>query len=240
MRKYIDDVAARRALETAAQHADKARDPLPFVWTGASWATPGGEWRDLPLIRKGVGDWLADVVAGLRWHYAPAIEAGERRADLERQAESVDTSALLTEAGARALLHQKAASLRQAAAAITTPPAPFALETLQSLDTVASEMLSAPDGRATHLLSLASQFDAFRAPLRDPAEWVKRLGSAPHSVHVRTSAVWEAFCAAEPVLARSLGTTGGKRALFAAMDGRFGARRKLAGYEGWRGVALNG
>ncbi|MFB7494709.1 methyltransferase domain-containing protein [Streptomyces sp. NPDC056161] len=40
--------------------------------------------------------------------------------------DTVDTSALLTEAGARALLHQEAASLRQAAAAITTPPAPGA------------------------------------------------------------------------------------------------------------------
>ncbi|TVZ94324.1 hypothetical protein [Streptomyces sp. BK340] len=179
------------------------------------------------------------MAAGLRWYYAPAIEAGERRAELERRAGTIETNALLAEAQARALLHQEAASLRHAAAAVTTPPAPFTLKTLQSLDTVASEILSAPDGRATHLLSLASQFDAFRAPLRDPAEWVKRLGSVPHSVHVRTSAVWEAFCAAEPVLARSLGTTGGKRALFAAMDGRFGARRKLAGYEGWRGVALN-
>ncbi|MFE2546758.1 hypothetical protein [Actinacidiphila glaucinigra] len=240
MRKYIDDVAARRALETAAQHAGHARDPLPFVWTGASWATPGGEWRDLPLIRKGVGDWLSDVADGLRWYYAPAIEAEEQRADLERRASSAETNAAYAEAGARALLHQEAASLRRDAAAIATPPAPVALETLQSLGTVASEMLSAPDTRATHLLSLASQFDAFRAPLRDPAEWVKRLGSAPHSVHVRTSAAWEAFCAAEPVLARSLGTTGGKRALFTAMDSRFGARRKLAGYEGWRGVALDG
>lgn len=137
LRKYIDDVAARRALETAAQHADKARDPLPFVWTGASRATPGGEWRDLPLIRKGVGDWLADVAAGLRWYYAPAIEAGERRAELERRAGTIETDALLAEAEARALLHQEAASLRHAVAAITTPPAPFALKTLQSLDTVA-------------------------------------------------------------------------------------------------------
>ncbi|MCZ4609607.1 hypothetical protein O3S80_38740 [Streptomyces sp. Lzd4kr] len=126
-----------------------------------------------------MGEWLADVAAGLRWYYAPAIEAGERRAELERRAGTIETNALLAEAEARAFLHQEAASLRHAAAAITTPPAPFALKTLQSLDTVASEMLSAPDGRATHLLSLASQFDAFRAPLRDPAEWVKRLGSAP-------------------------------------------------------------
>ncbi|MFD8027926.1 hypothetical protein ACFV3F_04065 [Streptomyces sp. NPDC059717] len=154
MRKYIDDVAARRALETAAQHADKARDPLPFVWTGASWTTPGGEWRDLPLIRKGVGDWLADVAAGLRWYYAPAIEAEERRAELERQANMAETNALFAEAEARALLHREADSLRRDAAAITTPPTPFAMETLQSLEAVASEMLSAPDARATHLLSL--------------------------------------------------------------------------------------
>jgi hypothetical protein len=39
-------------------------------------------------------------------------------------------------------------------------------------------------------------------------------------------------------LARSLGTVAGKRALFAAMDKRFGARRKLSGYEGRRGVTL--
>lgn len=103
---------------------------------------------------------------------------------------------------------------------------------------VASEVESASDTRATQLLSLASQFDAFRAPLNDPASWVRNLGSAPHGVHVRTTAAWEAFVTAEPVLARSLGAVTGKRALFAAMDKRFGVRRKLVGYEGWRGVAL--
>ncbi|MFJ9792698.1 hypothetical protein [Streptomyces globosus] len=117
-------------------------------------------------------------------------------------------------------------------------PARVAPDVVRDIGTVASEVESASDGRATQLLSLASQFDAFRAPLNDPAAWVRRLGTAPHNVHVRTSVVWEAFCAAEPVLARNLGTTTGKRALFAAMDKRFGARRKLAGYEGWRGVAV--
>lgn len=38
----MDDVAARRALETAAQYADKARDPLPFVWTGQVGRHPAG------------------------------------------------------------------------------------------------------------------------------------------------------------------------------------------------------
>ncbi|MEU0816016.1 hypothetical protein [Streptomyces mirabilis] len=107
-----------------------------------------------------------------------------------------------------------------------------------ALKAVSDEILSAANGRATHLLSLASQFDPFRAPMRDPAEWVKCLGDAPRTVHVRTSAAWDAFCVAEPGVVRSLGAVAGKRALFAAMDKRFGARRKLSGYEGWRGVAL--
>ncbi|MGN5379559.1 hypothetical protein ACQ4WX_26580 [Streptomyces lasalocidi] len=238
MPKYIENARARAALAVAAQHADKARDPLPFVWTGASWTTPGGEWRDLPLIRKGMGEWLADVTAGLRWHYAPALEATERREELERRAKFVEAGMTSAEAGAKEAVRERAASLRRDAAAIETPPAPFTLETLHALDSVGSEMLSASDARATQLLSLASQFEAFRAPMRDPVAWVKRLGVAPHSVHVRTSAVWEAFATAEPVLARTLGTVAGKRALFAAMDKRFGARRKLSGYEGWRGVAL--
>lgn len=236
--KYVDDVAARGVLELVARHADKARDPLPYVWTGASWTTPGGEWRDLPLIRKGLGEWLADVVAGLRWYYAPAMEADERRAELERRAKSAELDAGFAESGAAVLLHEQAAVLRRDAAAIETPPAPFTLESLHALGSVVSEMLSASDARATQLLSLASQFETFRAPMRDPAAWVKRLGAAPHSVHVRTSAAWEAFATAEPVLARSLGTVTGKRALFAAMDKRFGARRKLSGFDGWRGVSL--
>ncbi|MDX6758046.1 hypothetical protein SIN09_00940 [Streptomyces sp. F8] len=117
-------------------------------------------------------------------------------------------------------------------------PADVAPAVVRDIGAVASEVESASDGRATQLLSLASQFDAFRAPLNDPATWVRMLGTAPHNVHVRTSVVWEAFCAAEPVLARNLGTVTGKRALFAAMDKRFGTRRKLAGYEGWRGAVV--
>ncbi|MBT2453909.1 hypothetical protein [Streptomyces sp. ISL-86] len=119
-------------------------------------------------------------------------------------------------------------------------PAPVhvAPAVVRDIGTVASEVESASDARATQLLSLASQFDAFRAPLNDPAAWVRMLGTAPHNVHVRTSAAWDAFCAAEPVLARNLGATTGKRTLFAAMDKRFGARRKLAGYEGWRGAVV--
>ncbi|MFD4785615.1 hypothetical protein ACFWN1_00695 [Streptomyces sp. NPDC058459] len=111
---------------------------------------------------------------------------------------------------------------------------------MRDLRAVANEIESASDARSTQLLSLASQFDAFRAPLNDPASWVRNLGAAPYGTHVRTSAVWEAFASAEPVLARSLGTVTGKRALFTAMDKRFGARRKLSGYEGWRGVSLPG
>ncbi|MFJ5950675.1 hypothetical protein [Streptomyces noursei] len=239
MGKYVDDVDARRALDVAAQYADMARGPLPFVWTGAEWTTPGGERRDLPLIRRGMGEWLADVVAGLRWRHAPALEAAAEREYRLRRARALERDAVTAEAGAQAVLLRKAQGLRREADAMPSLPASVTLDDVEALKSVSDEMLSASNGRATQLLSLASQFDHFRAPMRDPAEWVRLLGAAPRSVHVRTSVVWDAFCVAEPVLSRSLGTVMGKRALFAAMDRRFGARRKLSGYEGWRGVALS-
>ncbi|WP_236241668.1 hypothetical protein [Streptomyces sp. CC228A] len=227
-------MAARCALDTAAQHADRAGTPLPFVWSGAQWTTPGGEWRDWPLIRRGMGEWLRAVVAGLNADEGSA----ERRSVLrDRMGVIMDALPDATTAEEEDDLLASMAALRKELESI---PAPANVDPAIERDVraVASEIESASDARATQLLSLASQFEAFRAPLNDPAAWVKRLGTAPHSAHVRTSAVWDAFASAEPVLARSLGTVTGKRALFAAMDKRFGARRKLSGYEGWRGVAL--
>ncbi|MFM9448156.1 hypothetical protein [Streptomyces acidiscabies] len=237
MGKYVDDMAARHALETVAQHVDRVRDPLPFVWSGAVWTTQSGEWRDFPLIRRGMGEWLRRAAEALspdsdtaltnrRYELSYAMdearnrmeEAGVEDDEADRQADIIGT-------------------LREQLKALPAP-ARVAPVVLGHIRDVASEIEAASDARASQLLSLASQFDAFRAPLNDPATWVRNLGGAPYGVHVRTSAVWEAFADAEPVLARSLGTTTGKRALFTAMDKRFGARRKLSGYEGWRGVAL--
>ncbi|KNB49185.1 hypothetical protein AC230_28115 [Streptomyces caatingaensis] len=237
--KYIDDAVARSALETAAQHADKAGRPTPFVWTGADWTTPGGERRDLPLIRRGMGEWLRDLGAGLHAAHAEAVDARARWKYLMDQMRELRIQAnAATDPGAKEYLNEAADELARDASYIHIPAAPIDPDVVPVIGSVASEILSAPNSRATQLLSLASQFESFRAPMRDPGEWVKRLAAAPRSVHVRTTAVWDAFCVAEPVLARSLGATAGKRALFAAMDRRFGARRKLAGYEGWRGVAL--
>lgn len=62
MGKYVDDAAARRALDLAAKHAHTAARDVPYRWNGSSWNTPGGEWRDLPLIRRGMGEWLLSLV----------------------------------------------------------------------------------------------------------------------------------------------------------------------------------
>ncbi|QRX94325.1 hypothetical protein [Streptomyces noursei] len=208
--------------------------PVPFVWSGAQWTTPGGEWRDWPLVRRGMGEWLRGL--------ADALDAGEENEKLRRELQGYLLDSRVAAHNATdpddKRWHQDVAD--GLARDLEAIPAPVDVSPLvvRSLRDVASEIESASDARATQLLSLASQFDAFRAALNDPATWVKRLGAAPYSVHVRTSAVWEAFCAAEPVLSRSLGAVMGKRALFAAMDKRFGTRRKLSGYEGWRGVSL--
>lgn len=209
---------------------------MPFVWSGAQWTTPGGEWRDWPLIRRGMGEWLRGL--------ADALDSGEtdalRRRVLRDRMDAIRDALpdAVTDAEEDRLTEVMGALRKE----LDSIPAPIKVApgTVTRLRDVASEVESASDARATQLLSLASQFDAFRAPLNDPASWVRKLGAAPHGVHVRTSAVWIAFATAEPVLARSLGTVTGKRALFAAMDKRFGARRKLSGYEGWRGVALPG
>lgn len=237
----MDDGAARHALEAAAQHADKAAREVPYLWNGASWTTPGGEWRDFPLIRRGMGEWLVSVFKGWQYLHQEIIELTARRESLLEESQELRIASLRrgTDPGAQRMMFERAKGLMEQAHEI--PPyfdAPVSPEIIKNLETVATELLSATDARATQLLSLASQFDTFRAPMRDPAQWVSRLVSAPRSAHVRTSLVWEAFSASEPVLARSLGVRTGKRLLFAAMDRRFGARRKLAGYEGWRGVAL--
>ncbi|MGP3969430.1 hypothetical protein [Streptomyces sp. 6N223] len=242
MAKYIDDAAARRALEFAAQHADKASSEVPYRWNGSSWTTPGGEWRDLPLIRRGVGEWLGRLVGDVRdFEDRQVIAEQERRAALMEEVRRLETafSQPHMDPGARDLLVRQAIEKDEEAKRIVIPDGALDLEILDALKAVSGEILSASDTRATQLLSLASQFDAFRAPMRDPAEWVARLTPGPRSAHVRASVVWEAFSVAEPVLARSLGVRTGKRLLFAAMDRRFGTRRKLAGYEGWRGVALS-
>ncbi|MFJ7997142.1 hypothetical protein ACIQ7D_08310 [Streptomyces sp. NPDC096310] len=181
-----------------------------------------------------MGEWLRGLADALD---SEEVNEGRRRALRDRLEAARDAlpDAATEEEEERLLVSLGA--LRQQLDSIPAP-AGVAPGVIHRVRDVASEIESASDGRATQLLSLASQFDAFRASLSDPATWVRNLGAAPHGMHVRTSVVWEAFVTAEPVLARSLGTVTGKRALFAAMDKRFGARRKLSGYEGWRGVAL--
>ncbi|MGW4384374.1 hypothetical protein [Kitasatospora sp. NPDC004531] len=237
----MDDALARRAWDAAAFAASQQGAPaVPFTWSGTRWETPGGEWRDLPLIRRGMGEWLANLAGWLRYENYEAMKIAERKAELERGAArfELDARLALTDAGARAYAQRQAYVLRSEAAGIDVPPMTVELVEIEAMEAVSGEMLSATDTRATQLLSLASQFDSFRAPMRDPADWVSHLVPAPRSEHVRTSLVWEAFTAAEPALAGALGSRTGKRLLFAAMDKRFGARRKLGGYDGWRGVAL--
>ncbi|WEV27927.1 hypothetical protein OYE22_24205 [Streptomyces sp. 71268] len=235
MSKYIADASARDALEVAAMHASRADVPVPFVWNGAQWATQGGEWRDWPLIRREVGGWLRGLADALSGDGALTERRRRARRQLDAAREALEDAGVSEEEEERQtqIIGVAYKELEATRGAVTVQPA-----LVRDMRVVASEIESASDARATQLLSLASQFDAFRASLSDPASWVRSLGTAPRGVHVRTAAVWEAFSAAEPVLARSLGMTTGKRALFAAMDKRFGARRKLAGYEGWRGVAL--
>ncbi|MCX4781112.1 hypothetical protein [Streptomyces sp. NBC_01264] len=205
---------------------------MPFVWNGAQWTTPAGEWRDWPLIRRDMGGWLRSLVEGVE---ADASNKERQRALRESLDEARNRAEDAQSDEEQEHHYAEVGRLRQELDSLPAP-AEVAPSVVRDIATVASEVESASDARATQLLSLASQFDAFRAPLNDPAAWVRMLGTAPHSAHVRTSVVWEAFCAAEPVLARNMGTTAGKRALFTAMDKRFGARRKLAGYEGWRGA----
>lgn len=232
--KYIADASARDALEAAARHADRASVPVPFTWSGAQWTTSGGEWRDWPLIRRGMGEWLRGLADALD---AEEVRTERRRALRDRLAAIRDALPDAATEEEEERLMDSMGSLRQELDSIPLP-VDVAPSKIHGMRDVATEVESASDARATQLLSLASQFDAFRAPMNDPAAWVRRLGTAPHGAHVRTSTVWDAFCAAEPVLARSMGATTGKRALFTAMDKRFGARRKLSGYDGWRGVSL--
>lgn len=236
--KYIDDTLAHRALDAAAYALAPGSPQVPFLWSGTQWVTLTGEWRDLPKVRSGVGEWLADFAFWLRRENYDAMQLAEDRAELDRQARSAEMDVRLVAAEVRTLVERSAAALRRQAEAIIVPPMTVPLELIKGMESAASEILTATDARATHLLRLASQFDAFRAPMRDPADWVAGLSAAPRTEHVRTSAVWDAFSLAEPALARSLGARTGKSVLFAAMDKRFGARRKLSGYEGWRGVAL--
>ncbi|TDU04756.1 hypothetical protein EDD99_3231 [Streptomyces sp. 846.5] len=236
---YIDNASARGALAVAAQHADEAPTPLPFLWDGSEWTTPTGERRDFPLIRCGMGEWVADLAKVLEHDYPYQEQDPGAAARLRNKASHLlisiealdmdDFEAETTRADAEALM-ARADRLSRSSFDVW--------QSITPLKSVADDLLSAPNGRATHLLSLASQFEAFRAPMRDPAHWVRSLGAAPRSEHVRTARVWDAFCAAEPGLSLKLGEHAGKRVLFAAMDKRFGARKKLAGYEGWRGVAL--
>ncbi|MEU4302175.1 hypothetical protein [Kitasatospora aureofaciens] len=237
MGKYVDDALALRVWEAAAAVASLPGVPVvPFVWDGGRWVTQGGEYRDLPLIRRGMGEWLLAVAVEMDAASSSAARRTKLRDRLSGLYEAMpdarteeEETRLTTEIGeVRRLL-----GIEDARARITVDYA-----TAQRARDVAEEIRSASVGRANQLLSQASQFDAFRAVMKDPAEWVAALGTAPRNEHVRTSAVWEAFSLAEPALARSLGIKTGKRLLFAAMDKRFGARRKLSGYEGWRGAAL--
>ncbi|MER7842954.1 hypothetical protein ABTZ03_03285 [Kitasatospora sp. NPDC096077] len=211
---------------------------VPFLWSGTQWETPAGERRDIPLIRRGMGEWL--TAAAKVMHAVP----DERRRQQDLRGRMFDARAVANQTAdpeKQEELHQVADELaRMLAFAPEVDRLPTHPALSQHMATIGEEMLSASDTRATQLLSLASQFDPFRAPMRDPADWVAALGAAPRTEHVRTSAVWEAFSMDEPALARSLGARAGKSVLFTAMDKRFGARRKLGGYDGWRGVALAG
>ncbi|WP_370220045.1 hypothetical protein [Kitasatospora sp. GAS1066B] len=237
MGKYVDDALALRVWEAAAAVASGPEVPVvPFVWDGGQWVTQGGEYRDLPLIRRGMGEWLLAVAVEMDAAGSAAARRTKLRDRLSELYEAMpdartedEEDRLSAEMGeVRRLLDLEDARMRIAVDYVTA----------HRTRDIAEEMRSASVGRANQLLSQASQFDAFRAAMKDPADWVARLSAAPRTEHVRTSAVWEAFSVAEPALARSLGARTGKSVLFAAMDRRFGARRKLSGYEGWRGAAL--
>nr|BFE31183.1 hypothetical protein GCM10010200_034340 [Actinomadura rugatobispora] len=66
MGKFLDAGAALHALETAAPHANTAGQEVSDLWNGSSWTSPGGERRDLPAIRPGMGEWLISPVEP--WH----------------------------------------------------------------------------------------------------------------------------------------------------------------------------
>ncbi|GAA5011685.1 hypothetical protein [Kitasatospora paranensis] len=237
MGKYIDDTLARQAWEVAAAMAARPGVPaVPFVWDGGQWVTLGGQWRDVPMIRRGLGEWLLaaakSVDAGLS---EESRRRGLRAHLLEAQISAREATDPDEQAYFRAAAEGLSAELELISEPLGIPDNPALVKRMSE---VASELLSASTGRANQLLAIASQFDAFRAAMKDPADWVAGLSAVPRSEHVRTSAVWDAFSLAEPVLARSLGVRTGKSLLFAAMDKRFGARRKLSGYEGWRGVTL--
>ncbi|WP_189272430.1 hypothetical protein [Kitasatospora griseola] len=212
---------------------------LPFAWSGAQWVTPAGELRDLPLVRRGMGEWLAAAVAELD---TVQVAADKVREDLRiRLSEAYAAMDMATSDEEFERAYGMVGEVRrlldfEASREVLARDLPL----MHGVRAISSELLSATTARVSQLLSLASQFEEFRAPLRDPAEWVARLGAAPRTEHVRTALVWDAFTLAEPALATSLGTPAGKRLLFAAMDRRFGARRKFGGYDGWRGVALAG
>ncbi|MEY9837551.1 hypothetical protein [Streptacidiphilus sp. EB103A] len=236
---YIDNEQAYAALAVAAEHADKAGVPVPFLWDGSEWTTRTGERRDIPLIRRDMGGWLAGLAGALERLPSASARAAELRAQATRENLRIVLGEV--EGDKAEYVRTDVEMLRVEADLVERGElgkVPDLWREIDPIKSVATEVLTASNARAIQLLSLASQFDAFRAPMRDPADWVRDLGTAPRTEHVRTALVWDAFVVAEPGLSGSLGERAGKRALFAAMDKRFGARKKLAGYEGWRGVAL--
>jgi hypothetical protein len=245
--KYIEDSQSRAALAVASLCTEATPTRVPYRYDGAAWVMQAGERHDLALIRRGMGDWLttladiADDAAEVN-QPLPIWLAGELRMQVIALRDKARDSGLLSdeasrlEAEALGLLDTARILIGAASEQQEKGSKPYILA--RELHELARDMHSAPSGRARHLLELASQFDGFRAPNREPADWVATLGVVPRSVHVRVTEVWQAFCAAEPALSARLGTTGGRRALYAAMDKRYGVRTKLGGYSGWRGVGM--
>jgi len=177
---YIDNEQAYAALAVAAEHADKAGAPVPLLWDGSEWTTRTGERRDIPLIRRDMGAWLLGLAAELERLPSASRQAEDLRAEAAQEAirltlgEVEDDKEEYVRAGIE-MLRVEANLLEQGE--IGKVPDPW--RDIKPIKSVATEVLTASNARAIQLLSLASQFDAFRAPMRDPAAWVVALGAAP-------------------------------------------------------------
>ncbi|MGW0630520.1 hypothetical protein [Streptomyces sp. NPDC002758] len=155
---YIENTRARAALAIAAQYADKAPNPPPFVWDGSAWATPSGERRDLPLIRGGMGDWLASLAKVLDscLDFHNGAPDPERATQLRQKAESLLISIDALDASEAEYARADAALLCAEADMLEVA---VTFGEVTALKAVSDEVLSASNGRAAHVLSLASQFN---------------------------------------------------------------------------------
>ncbi|MGW4809176.1 hypothetical protein [Kitasatospora sp. NPDC004272] len=142
MGKYMDDALARRAREASAHVASWQGEPaVPFAWSGARWETPAGQWRDLPLIRRGMGEWLANLAGWLRYENYEAMTLAERKAKLEWDARNYELNArtTFTDPGANTYALRQAAALRGQAAETDVPPMTVELVEIEAFPCLGEE-----------------------------------------------------------------------------------------------------